>query len=128
MTVNHSVAGSSPAPGELLLIVYLLLFVCMPITSAQKKSVRKTAKRSVVNRKFKDDLNIAAALFRKKIEKGEKLEQQDLNGMYKVIDKAKKKKIFHRKTAARMKSKFARQFNAIATTATKKTSTKTTSK
>lgn len=105
--------GSSPILGEWYYLDFMTLE--MPITSAQKKSVRQTAKRTALNNKFKVDLKVAWNIFRKKVEKGEKLTQTDLDTIYSKIDKAKKKNLFHKKTAARKKARAAKMYNAAVT-------------
>ena len=83
----------------------------MPVTQTAKKEVRKNIKKRRVNKKFADDMRISIRLFEKKIEKGEKLVKEDLANVYKKVDKAKKKNILHKNTAARKKSLLAKKFN-----------------
>ena len=50
-------------------------------------------------------------MFDKKVAKGETLSKEDLAKAYKLVDKALKKKIMHKNTAARKKSLYAKKFN-----------------
>ena len=85
----------------------------MPITSSAKKAMRWSAKKRIVNKKFKDDMKISLHVFEKKITKKQPVTVDDLNTVYARIDKALKKKILHKNTAARRKSLVARMFNSI---------------
>ncbi len=83
----------------------------MPITSAQKKSVKQSNKKRIINKGFKDDLKISLDIFHKKVAKNQDLVQQDVDTVYGKIDKALKKKILHKATAARRKSRIAKIYN-----------------
>lgn len=83
----------------------------MPITSSAKKAMRQSSKKRLVNKKFKDDLKISLNVFNKKIAKKETLTLEELNTIYARIDKALKKGILHKNTAARRKSLVAKMFN-----------------
>ncbi len=85
----------------------------MPITSSAKKAMRSSAKKRIVNKKFKDDMKISLHVFEKKIAKKQPVTADDLNVVYARIDKALKKWILHKNTAARRKSLVARMFNSI---------------
>ena len=73
--------------------------------------MRQSNKKRLVNKKFKDDLKISLNVFNKKIAKKENLTQEELNTIYARIDKALKKGILHKNTAARRKSLVAKTFN-----------------
>lgn len=75
--------------------------------------MRQSAKKRVVNKKFKDDMKISLHVFDKKIAKKQPITAEDVNVVYARIDKALKKGILHKNTAARRKSLVARKFNAI---------------
>lgn len=83
----------------------------MPITSSAKKAMRQSNKKRLVNKKFKDDLKISLNIFNKKVAKKEALTKEDVNTVYARIDKALKKGILHKNTAARRKSLIAKTFN-----------------
>lgn len=85
----------------------------MPITSSAKKAMRQSNKKRLVNKKFKDDLKISLNIFNKKVAKKETLAQEDLNTIYARIDKALKKGLLHKNTAARRKSLVAKTFNKV---------------
>jgi len=82
----------------------------MPIT----KSAKKAASRSIVlqkrNNEFKLRMKMAIKKFLKSITKGEKVEQEDLNKVYKFIDKCQKVGVIKKNTASRKKSRVARMF------------------
>ena len=82
----------------------------MPIT----KSAKKAASRSLVlqkrNNEFKLRMKMAIKKFLKSINKSEKIEQEELNKVYKFIDKCKKVGVIKKNTAARKKSRVAKAF------------------
>ncbi len=98
----------------------------MPVTKSAKKAMKQANKRRVINRQVKNDMKIAIKVFMKKITKGDKLTDKDLSEVYKKIDKAQKKNILHKNTAARRKSLMAKRFNTAGSVAktTKKETTK----
>ena len=73
--------------------------------------MRQSNKKRLVNKKFKDDLKISLNIFNKKVAKKEALSQEDVNTVYARIDKALKKGILHKNTAARRKALIAKTFN-----------------
>ena len=83
----------------------------MPITSSAKKAMTQSLKKRAVNQKFKTDMKVAIKIFMKKIEKGEKLTAKDVSDVYAKIDKAQKKNILHKNTAARRKALVAKRYN-----------------
>ena len=85
----------------------------MPITSSAKKAMRQSNKKRVVNKKFKDDMKIAINVFEKKVSKKQDIVINDVSVVYGRIDKALKKGIIHKNTAARRKSSIAKLYNAI---------------
>lgn len=84
----------------------------MPITSSAKKAMRQSNKRRILNKRFKDDMKISLNIFQKKIDKKEVVTLEDLNVVYARIDKALKKRILHKNTAARRKSLAAKLYNS----------------
>ena len=109
VTVNHWVIGSSPIFG----VFNYSNFFIMPITSSAKKAMRQSNKKRIVNRKFKDDMKISFTIFQKKIDKKQVIAAEDLNVVYGRIDKALKKGILHKNTAARRKSLAAKMYNTV---------------
>ncbi len=75
--------------------------------------MRQSNKKRVVNKKFKDDMKIAINVFEKKVSKKQDIVINDLSVVYGRIDKALKKGIIHKNTAARRKSSIAKLYNAI---------------
>ena len=75
--------------------------------------MRQSNKKRLVNKKFKDDLKISLNIFNKKVAKKEALTKEDVNTVYARIDKALKKGILHKNTAARRKSLIAKTFNKV---------------
>ena len=73
--------------------------------------MRQSNKKRLVNKKFKDDLKISLNIFNKKVAKKEALTKEDVNTVYARIDKALKKGILHKNTAARRKALVAKTFN-----------------
>ncbi len=84
----------------------------MPITSSAKKAMRQSNKRRILNKRFKDDMKISLNIFQKNIDKKEVVTLEDLSVVYARIDKALKKGILHRNTAARRKSLVAKMYNS----------------
>lgn len=86
----------------------------MPVTSSAKKAMRQSNKKRIVNKKFKDDMKISLTVFSKKVEKKQEVKLADLNAVYARIDKALKKGLLHKNTAARRKSLVAKMYNNTA--------------
>ncbi|MFA6256505.1 MAG: 30S ribosomal protein S20 [Candidatus Absconditabacterales bacterium] len=82
----------------------------MPIT----KSAKKAAKRSLVfqkrNNEFKLRMKMAIKKFLKSTNKAEKIGQEELDKVYKFIDKCQKVGVIKKNTAARKKSRVAKAF------------------
>jgi len=76
----------------------------MPIT----KSAKKAVKRSIVLRKRNHEFKIRMKMAIKKFLKNEKKSQEELNAIYKYIDKCQKIGIIKKNTAARKKSRMAK--------------------
>ena len=62
----------------------------MPITKSAKKSAKRSLKLRQRNFDFKLRMKMAIKKFRKSIEKGEVVSQEQLNTIYKYIDKCVK--------------------------------------
>ncbi len=78
----------------------------MPIT----KSAKKAAKRSIVLRRRNHEFKVRMKMAIKKFLKNENKSQEELNNVYKYIDKCKKVGILKTNTAARKKSRVAKAF------------------
>jgi small subunit ribosomal protein S20 len=80
------------------------------------KSAKKAAKRSIVlnkrNTEFRLRMKMAIKKFIKSSIKGEPVTQEDVNKIYKYVDKCAKVGIIKKKTAARKKARVARIFTA----------------
>ena len=80
------------------------------------KSAKKAAKRSLVlnkrNTEFKLRMKMAIKKFLKSTIKWEAVTQDDLNTIYKYVDKCAKIGVIKKKTAARKKSRVARLFGS----------------
>lgn len=83
----------------------------MPVTSAAKKAHKRSLKNRAINSQYKKNMKVTVRIFEKKIEKGEKVSNDDLSLVYKAIDKAHKKNLLHWRTAARRKRKLALMYN-----------------
>jgi len=81
------------------------------------KSARKAAKRSKVlwarNKDFKIRMNMNMKKLLKKTVAGEKVSAEELNNVYKYIDKCLKIGLIKKKTAARKKSMVAKAVNSV---------------
>lgn len=74
----------------------------MPVTKSAKKALRKEGRRRAVNLKIKKGLKEAIVKFKKNPT------SKNLGKAASALDKAAKKKVIHKKTAARLKSKLAK--------------------
>lgn len=105
----------------------------MPIIKSAIKRVKQDAKRRERNRVVKDELKSRIKALNKVVTNGDsKKVEKALNDVYSQIDKAVKKNLLHKHTAARKKSQLAKTIASLAppkktkSTAAKKTSAKTT--
>jgi len=89
----------------------------MPITKSAKKALRRSKRRTKINKRRKEVVKKAIKTFRKS------LTPETLRKAYSAIDTAAKKKIFHKNKAKRLKSQLAKLLNAK-----KKTSSPTSKK
>lgn len=81
----------------------------MPITRSAKKALRKNKKRRIRNLFYKNKIKLLfkkakVLIFEKKFEEAKKL----LPEIYKVLDKAAKRGVIKKNTAARKKSRITR--------------------
>lgn len=78
----------------------------MPIKKAAKKYIRVTARKTEKNRKIKGQFRSAIKAAREAVVKGEIEKAKDFwKKAQKSLDKAAQKKIIHKNTAARYKSR-----------------------
>ena len=81
----------------------------MPITSSAKKELRSSAKKRVFNVRRAQAMKNAIKSVKKAVEGGKKKEAQELlPNSYKAIDKAAKRGIIKKNTAARKKSRLTK--------------------
>jgi len=78
------------------------------------KELRKNRKNKLRNLDIKTGLKKTIKTFEASVQSSNKAEaDENLKTVYKKIDKAAKRNVLHKKTAARRKSKFARQLSGI---------------
>jgi small subunit ribosomal protein S20 len=81
----------------------------MPIKKAAKKYMRVTARKTEKNRKIKGQFRSAIKATSVAVSKGDKDKaQESLKKAIKALDKAAQKKVIHKNTAARTKSRLNR--------------------
>ncbi len=81
----------------------------MPQRKAAVKELRKNYKRHMHNLDIKTDLKKTTKSFLASVQKKDVAQaQSNLKLMYKKLDKAMKRNLIHRNTAARRKSRFSR--------------------
>jgi len=84
----------------------------MPQRRTAKKDLRQSKKRRQRNLLVERKVKSALKKLKKALEaKDAKLSQQSLNEVYKVLDKAAKKRIIHPNKAARKKSRLSKLVN-----------------
>ena len=87
----------------------------MPQRRTAIKDLRKNRTKHLQNLDIKSDLKKATKQFMACVESKNKKEAESLiNLLYKKLDKAAKRKIFHKNTAARRKSRISRLLASIA--------------
>lgn len=86
----------------------------MPIKKSTKKYVRVTARKTLKNSKIKGDFRSAAKKTVAAISKGDKdLAKEWFQKTAKALDKAAQKKVLHKNTAARKKSRLNKAVKAM---------------
>jgi len=86
----------------------------MPIKKSAKKYMRVTAKKTAKNAKIKGAFRSASKKTVEAIAKGDKkLAREWFQKTAKALDKAAQKKVIHKNTAARKKSRLNKQVKAI---------------
>ena len=90
-----------------------MFWIRMPITQSAKKAVRRSLKLRQRNFDFKLRMKMAIKKFRKAIEKGDKVTQEQVNTIYKYIDKCVKVGILKKKNWGRKKHNIAVMFDKV---------------
>lgn len=85
----------------------------MPNKKSAEKELRKNVKREADNKKVKKVMKQAIKTSNKTIAAGEKLSAENLSLTSKLIDKAAKKGVIKKNTAARQKSRLAKRANKV---------------
>ena len=86
----------------------------MPIIKSAKKALRQNKKRKLGNLRVKNRMKGQVKKVKSFIGSGKRKEaQENLNRGYKAIDKAAKKGIIKKNTAARKKSRLAKSINRM---------------
>ncbi len=89
-------------------------FVNMPIIKSAKKALRQNKKRKTKNLRVKNKMKGQIKKIKSFVGNGKKKDaQENLDRGYKAIDKAAKKGIIKKNTAARKKSKLAKAINRL---------------
>jgi ribosomal protein S20 len=83
----------------------------MPITKAAKKASNRSIKLHQRNSEFKLRLKMAIKKFKKSLERWEKVSPEDLNKIYKYVDKCVKVWVIKKKNGSRKKSNMAKLFS-----------------
>ena len=87
----------------------------MPIKKAAKKYMRVTDRKTEKNRKIKGQFRSAIKALKEAIAKGDQTKAQELFKKVQVaLDKASQKKVIHKNTAARTKSRLNKLVKNIA--------------
>lgn len=85
----------------------------MPIKNAGKKYMRVTARKTEKNRKIKGQFRSAIKITRESLAKDDvKKANEYLKKSIKALDKATQKKVLHKNTVARMKSRLNKEVKA----------------
>lgn len=85
----------------------------MSNTKSAKKAIRVSARKNVINLRTKRSYKTAVKDVKKAlVKKDAKKAETDLSKAYKEIDKAVKKNVIHKNTAARYKSKLAKKVSS----------------
>lgn len=79
----------------------------MPIIQSAKKKLRKDVKKEKINRKYKSDYEKIMRSLKKNKAAPDKL-KDFVKKAYSILDKAVKKKIFHKNKASRLKSQITK--------------------
>ena len=78
---------------------------------SSKKDIRRIAKRNALNKTYRDNMKSAVKGLRLDIHK-KSIDAERLSAAQKALDKAAKRGVIKKQTAARMKSRLMKQANA----------------
>lgn len=85
----------------------------MPNKKSAIKELRKSVKRNIANKKVSETMKKAVKVTIKAVNAGEKLAKEDISKTIKAIDKAAKKGVIKKNTAARKKSRLQKKINTL---------------
>jgi small subunit ribosomal protein S20 len=86
----------------------------MPNTKSAKKELRKSKKKREYNRQIKENFKELIKKSKKAISEGDKDKAQELAGKaFKSLDKASQKKVIHKNTRDRKKSRLHQKLNSL---------------
>lgn len=85
----------------------------MPNKKSAKKELRKAKKRNIANRKTTATAKSLVKASLKKINSNDKSVKDDLSKTVKALDKAAKKGVIKKNTAARNKSRLMKKINTV---------------
>ena len=80
----------------------------MPNLKTAKKNLRKTKKRTALNKQYKNKIDYLIRKIKNGVKEEAKNLQELLKNLYKAVDKAAKEKVIHKNKASRIKSKMAK--------------------
>ena len=80
----------------------------MPNLKTAKKNLRKTKKRTALNKQHKNKIDYLIRKIKNGVKEEAKNLQELLKNLYKAVDKAAKEKVIHKNKASRIKSKMAK--------------------
>ena len=83
----------------------------MPNKKSAAKELRKNVKRNLQNKQVKDTMKKAIKTSLKQVAAGEKIVKEEIAKTIKAIDKAAKKGVIAKNTAARKKSRLQKKIN-----------------
>lgn len=85
----------------------------MPNKKSAEKELKKAVKRNAANKKVSDKLKNLVKINLKQIKANDKKIKEDYAKTIKAIDKAAKKGVIRKNTAARKKSRLMKKINAL---------------
>jgi small subunit ribosomal protein S20 len=85
----------------------------MPNKKSAIKELRKSIKRNIANKKVTETMKKSVKVTLKAVNAGEKLAKEDISKTIKAIDKAAKKGVIKKNTAARKKSRLQKKINTL---------------
>ena len=90
--------------------------IYMPNTKSANKAMRQSRRRRVINLRTKSKFKVAIKTTKQAIASNDSTKAaEDLKKAMSAIDKAVKKNVLHKNTAARKKSRLAKAINKLST-------------